>query len=414
MDNEEVAAFEFWFDFSCPYAYLAWTQVEALAQRTGASVDLRPMLLGGVFRALDVPDKLFASLPEAKARHNAQDLQRYAALTGVGLRIPPGHPLRTVEALRALLVVGPPWEKLIDRFYKAYWVENLDIGKPEVLMSLLGDLGYDGADVLRKTRDSKVKEALRQQTDEALAKGVFGAPAFVVDGALFWGRDRIDMVEAALGGTPAPLVSDSMEFIHPVDVFFDYSSPFSRVGVALAERIFGDYARYRPMLLGGLYRAMGTPDVPLFLMNDSKRAFMHVDLERQAERAGLSMSWPSRFPMNTILALRMTLAAGAGSTAEGRRLMHRIFAAYWDEDRDISEAAVLADFTPDGAELLERTSDPAIKEALREETEAARALGVFGAPAFVVRPEGREPALFWGADRIELAARAAAGDERLL
>ena len=408
-----TSVFELWFDFSCPYAYLGWTQAEALAERTGATLDLRPMLLGGVFRARNVSQTLFAELGEAKARHAARDLSRYAEDFGVPLHIPSGHPFRTVEALRALLVVGPPWAPLVDRLFRAYWVENLDIGNGDVLTKLLDELGYDGAAVLRQTQGEEVKADLRRRTDEAIEKGVFGAPAFFVGGTLYWGQDRLDMVEAALGGSPSPLVR-GRDPVHPVAVFYDYSSPFSYIGVTLAERVFGDRARWRPFLLGGLFKAIGTPNVPLLEMSEAKRTYMAADVLRQAERAGVPFSWPTRFPMNTVLALRMTLAAGAGASEEGRQLIHRIYQAYWGHDRDISDPDVLADLVPDGRRYLERATDPAVKAELRQQTEAAQAAGVFGAPSFVVRPEQGDPALFWGADRIHLAARAAAGEDRLL
>ena len=97
---------DFWFDYSCPYAYLASTQVEALAERTGARLSWRPMLLGGVFAANGTAQKLFATLSAPKAAHNARDLDRWAEVFGVTLRMPPEHPFRTVEALRATVACG--------------------------------------------------------------------------------------------------------------------------------------------------------------------------------------------------------------------------------------------------------------------------------------------------------------------
>src|SRR5687767_7400842 len=95
---------DFWFDYSCPYAYLGSTQVEALAARTGASLSWRPMLLGGVFRAAGTPQNLSETLSPSKAHHNGLDMLRWAALFGVKLVMPAGHPFRTVEALRATIV----------------------------------------------------------------------------------------------------------------------------------------------------------------------------------------------------------------------------------------------------------------------------------------------------------------------
>ncbi|MCA9683740.1 MAG: DsbA family protein [Myxococcales bacterium] len=134
-------ALRFYFDFSCPYAYLASTAVEATAARSGVELDPRPMLLGGVFRALETPQNLSATLSPAKARHNLADMQRQAARAGVPLNMPKHHPMRTVEALRTLLVVGPPYMPLAHHFYRAYWVDNIQISSPEGLREVLRRAG---------------------------------------------------------------------------------------------------------------------------------------------------------------------------------------------------------------------------------------------------------------------------------
>ncbi|MFI5301288.1 MAG: DsbA family protein, partial [Polyangiales bacterium] len=115
---------EFWFDYSCPYAYLASTQVEDLARRTGADLAWKPMLLGGVFKANDVAQNLSNVLSPAKARHTEIDLHRWAEHYDVPFNgYPDGHPLRTVEALRATLATGID-PKVIHGFYRAYWVDG--------------------------------------------------------------------------------------------------------------------------------------------------------------------------------------------------------------------------------------------------------------------------------------------------
>src|SRR5262249_45772126 len=124
QEDEAMTTLDFWFDYSCPYAYLGSTQVEALATRMGArSLSWRPMLLGGVFRANDTPQNLMNVLSPAKARHNALDMQRWAELFGVTLCVPSGHPMRTVEALRSTLATGVD-PKVVHGFYRAYWVEG--------------------------------------------------------------------------------------------------------------------------------------------------------------------------------------------------------------------------------------------------------------------------------------------------
>lgn len=192
---------DFWFDYSCPYAYLASTQVEALAARTGAALAWKPMLLGGVFAANGTPQKLFATLSAAKAAHNARDLDRWADVFGVTLRMPPGHPLRTVEALRATIACGVD-PRVVHALYRAYWVDGRGPSEPATLREVLGAAGHDVDRILAEITLPEAKDDLRKRTDEAIALGIFGAPAFVVDGArMYWGQDRMHFVERDLKGS---------------------------------------------------------------------------------------------------------------------------------------------------------------------------------------------------------------------
>ncbi len=408
--------FEFWFDFSCPYAYIASTRVEALAQRTGAELDVRPMLLGGVFKARGTAQNLAATLAPAKAQHNLNDMRRQAQLAGVPLHMPPGHPLRTVEALRCVLAAGAPYMPLVRRFYRAYWAEGRDIGQGEVVDAILAEAGLDVAAVRARAASDEIKDELRRRTDEAIERGIFGVPTCFVGDELFWGQDRLDMVEAALGGSPRSLRPPPGAALAPVDFYFDYSSPFAYLALTQVEAVLGSAARWRPLLLGGLFREVGTPQVPLFTMSAEKRRHVMLDLGRQAARAGVAFAMPTRFPMNTLLALRMTVQARLTETLAGRALIVHIARALWALDRDISDPAVLAGLVDEmglpGEAMVAAASEG--KAALVAATTAAQSAGVFGVPTFVVHAPGREPLLYWGVDRLDWAARAAAGDEAVM
>lgn len=199
-------ALDFWFDYSCPYAYLASTQVEGLAARAGATLAFKPMLLGGVFAANGTPQKLFATLSPAKAAHNARDLERWADLFGVPLVMPSGHPLRTVEALRATVASGID-ARVVHGFYRAYWVDGRGPSEEATLREVLGAAGHDPGAILAAITRPEAKDDLRRRTDEAIALGIFGAPAFVVNGkGLYWGQDRMHFVEQdlrAAAGAPS-------------------------------------------------------------------------------------------------------------------------------------------------------------------------------------------------------------------
>jgi 2-hydroxychromene-2-carboxylate isomerase len=410
---------ELWFDFSCPYAYLALSQAEALAQRTGAQLELRPMLLGGVFRARDVPQKLFATMGVAKTRHNLADMKRWARLFDVSpdLQIPPEHPMRTVEALRCVLAVGEPFGPLVHRIFAAYWNEGLDIRSDEGLSALLRAEGHDPATVLAKARTPEIKAELRARTDEAIARGVFGAPAMFVDGDLYWGQDRLQFVEEALGGTPECLAPSQESLQYSVDFYFDYSSPFAYLASTRVQKVLGDRATWRPMLLGAVFKRVEMANVPFFTMSDAKRDYLSQDIQRQAAQAQVTFQWPEKFPMNTVLPLRVTLLAGGHDNPSCRLLIHGLFDAYWSQGLDISDPKVVARLADqaglDGAGLVAQAAQPIAKTALKDTTQAAIDAGVFGAPTFVVRPPEGPPSLFWGADRLDMAAAAASGDERL-
>lgn len=190
--------------------------------------------------------------------------------------------------------------------------------------------------------------------------------------------------------------------------YFDFASPFAYLGAtqveALAARA-GTVVRYRPMLLGGLFRDIGTPNVPLFEATEPKRRNYLADMGRWADHWGVPLRFPSRFPMNSIKPLRMVIAL---PEEERRRLVLPIFAAYWADDRDIADDAVLRELADaaglDGAQLLEKTKEEAVKGALKQATEDARKAGICGAPSFLVNG-----LLFWGQDRLLFVEKALNG-----
>ncbi|RYE93388.1 MAG: 2-hydroxychromene-2-carboxylate isomerase [Myxococcales bacterium] len=188
---------DFYWDFSSPFAYLGSTQAAALAARTGATLRWRPMLLGGVFRAVGQVDAPLATFAAAKQRYISLDMQRWADHWGVPFRFPTRFPMSTVKALRAYLALPPgAQDGFRERTFHAYWADDRDINDDAVLRELIGE----GADaILARTATPAIKDALRTATEEAVALGVFGAPTWVIDGHdLYWGQDRIPLVERAL------------------------------------------------------------------------------------------------------------------------------------------------------------------------------------------------------------------------
>lgn len=395
---------DFWFDYTCPYAYIGSTQVEALAARMGAELTWQPMLLGGVFRANDTPQNLSEVLIPPKAKHNDLDFARWAALFGVPLKKPAAHPMRSVEALRATLATGID-RRVIAGFYRAYWVDGRPPSDEATIRDVVRDAGHDPNRVLSRIREQSIKDDLRARTDRAIALGIFGAPSFVVDGeTLHWGQDRMHFVAGTnVEDVLPPIVRASPPARRRLELYFDVSSPYAYLGCsqapALAARTGADLA-WRPILLGGLFKTIGQSNVPMFDYAPAKRRYIAEDLKRWASYYGLPFAFPSRFPVNTVKAMRVYLAL-----PEPRRDAYReaVLRACWAEDRDVADDAVLRDLLgEDAAPILERAQSPEIKRALHDATAAAARAGVFGVPTWVV--DGKD--LFWGQDRIPLVERA--------
>ncbi len=196
--NERV---EFFFDVGSPTAYLAYTQLPALAASCGAQVVWRPMLLGGVFKATGNASPV--TVP-AKGRWMLDDLQRWARRYGVPLVFNPHFPINTLTLMRGAvgLQMREPAEFLryLDVVFGAMWREPRKLGDAEVLAQVLRDGGFDPAHVAALAADAEVKAQLIANTDEAVARGAFGAPTFFVGEQMFFGQDRLEFVREALAG----------------------------------------------------------------------------------------------------------------------------------------------------------------------------------------------------------------------
>lgn len=196
---------EFFFDYSSPFSYLAATQVEALAQRTEASLVWRPFLLGGLFQAIGAPMVPLLEYSDAKRRHALADTYRWADHWGVPFRWPTRFPMRTILPLRVALAAGDAHVPYTHATFRAYWAEDRDIADEGEVRALAAASGLP-ADVLEKAGSQPVKDALKKNGEEAAARGVCGAPSFFVrhpshsEDLYFWGQDRLELVEKALGG----------------------------------------------------------------------------------------------------------------------------------------------------------------------------------------------------------------------
>lgn len=188
---------EFFFDVGSPASYLAWTQLPALAAKHEAQLVYRPMLLGAVFQATGNSSP---STVPAKGAYSRQDFQRFAKRYGVTLNHNPYFPINTLMLMRgATAYLGTAdFDRYLQAVFTAMWVDEQDMGQPEVVAAALQKAGLDPAQVLQRVQDPAVKEQLKATTSEAIERGVFGAPTIFVGEQMFFGQDRLDFVAEAL------------------------------------------------------------------------------------------------------------------------------------------------------------------------------------------------------------------------
>jgi 2-hydroxychromene-2-carboxylate isomerase len=197
-----MAALEFWYEFGSTYSYPAAMRIEPLAEKAGVELRWRPFLLGPIFKEFGWTDSPF-NIYEAKGRYMWRDLTRICEGEGIPLKLPPVRfPQNGLEAARLALVgEGDGWTPAFTRaVFLANYAEQKDISDEETLGAILATLGVDADAALAEASTLPIKDRLKQQTEEAAARGIFGAPSFTIGDELFWGNDRL---EAALAWATA-------------------------------------------------------------------------------------------------------------------------------------------------------------------------------------------------------------------
>jgi 2-hydroxychromene-2-carboxylate isomerase len=195
---------EFYYDLVSPYSYLAHREVSRICRENGAELSLKPMLLGAVHNAVGLQAPIET---KAKARYQAKDIRRWAEHYGLSMTFPDPFPFRTLKTMRAAMFLKDrgDLEAFTREAFALYWEEG---GAPKGLEEADEDgpvseaarrIGADPDEVLAGAFAPEAKEALKAATGEAVGRGVFGAPAFFVGDEMFWGNDRLDFVEEALG-----------------------------------------------------------------------------------------------------------------------------------------------------------------------------------------------------------------------
>jgi 2-hydroxychromene-2-carboxylate isomerase len=190
---------KFYFDYNSPYSYIASLRVEALCRQAGAELLWLPVVLGGIFQSNEIEP------PHTKVNRRKylfEDLKDLTSYYGIPYQQRTVFIFKPILSLRATLAVpqGPERAKAVHALYRGAFAEDLDLGEPEVVARLLSEAGLDGTALVERTQEPAIKSELKALTDEAIAKGVFGAPTFYVDEVkMFWGQDRMPLLERYLG-----------------------------------------------------------------------------------------------------------------------------------------------------------------------------------------------------------------------
>jgi 2-hydroxychromene-2-carboxylate isomerase len=198
--------FEFFYDCSSPWTYFAFVRVIPLMQRLDVAISWRPILVGGVFNAVN--QQLYAareSMFDNKQRlaHYFKDMQDWARLCEVAVGQPTVFPVNSVKAMRGAIYAEEqglivPYSRAV---FEAYWGDNRDISQGEVLDDICSAVGLDGKALLQAASNQDYKDALRKNTEELVARGGYGSPTMFIDGDdMYFGNDRLPVVEQRLLG----------------------------------------------------------------------------------------------------------------------------------------------------------------------------------------------------------------------
>ena len=192
---------EFFFDCSSPWTYLGFHNIQPLAREFGVEISWRPILVGGVFNAVN--PSVYASRDRPvplKVRYLKKDLADWARSAGLAIKMPPTvFPVNSVKAMRGCIWLGKDMVPFARAVFEAYWGDDKDISSDEVLSEICRRLGVDPQKFLAGIGEQAVKNQLKANTEEVIARGGFGSPTIFLDKTdMYFGNDRMPLIREAL------------------------------------------------------------------------------------------------------------------------------------------------------------------------------------------------------------------------
>jgi len=184
---------DFYFDISSPYAFLAHTQLRKFEKETGEKINYMPIFLGGLHRLADIQAP---GLNPHKGKYLIKDLKLFADKYKVSYQFNRYFPIKSINIMRGSLVAEQNnyFNNYIDKLFVAAWVDSLNLNDEKIFEKFLKNMNINYVDFSQKLSDPKIKDDLKNRTEAAFKKGVFGAPTFIVNGKMFWGQDRLEFV----------------------------------------------------------------------------------------------------------------------------------------------------------------------------------------------------------------------------
>lgn len=189
------------FDFVSPNAYLAWYPLKDMAARTGAAIEVTPVFLGGMHKLTgNAPPFIRDAEVKGKNEYSTLEMMRFIKKHQLTKwKMNPKFPFNSVTVQRLLCAVeGADRLKLVDALLPAIWEDGIDAADPEAIGPVLLEAGFDAAELLNKTMDPAVKQALMDHTEQAVARGAFGIPTFYIGTEMFFGKERLGQMEEML------------------------------------------------------------------------------------------------------------------------------------------------------------------------------------------------------------------------
>jgi len=192
---------EFYFDCSSPWTYLAFTEIESLSQRHKLKIDWKPILVGGIFNTVNQDVYEFRKKPNRlKLNYSNEDLSLWSKVRGISISFPEVFPVNSVKAMRGCLFANKE-SKLVDyanNVFRAYWSEGKDISQEDLLLDIAKNSNLDSQEFKKFITSQEAKDLLIKNTDELIGRGGFGSPTFFYKEKMFFGNDRLHLLEEAI------------------------------------------------------------------------------------------------------------------------------------------------------------------------------------------------------------------------